>query len=407
MNPSGFFTYVGNTKTDLIDVFDPLIGTKTNNTGFRSTNNNNKDLAELFEPYVTGTKAAATKYRVFSTNKDLSDTFKAVTPFPTYNGGVDQSLMPQRAQYMCINNNNALVCYPNNYMYYSNNYGKTYTQSNVDGALNTAKTWRGVAIYGANAVACDVSNIYYSTNYGASFTKLTAPTDSVNSFTGVAIYENYALAVTTNGTGKLYVSTNSGASFNQITSTISGAGGFYRQPSISKRPDGSYNAVISVFDIATPANCKIKYTNNFTGSTTADTYRDASINNASVNTVFNGGLIAQLDGNNGVACSFSGADSTKCFVYTTDGGASWSYGSSSVTGSYVHSVAIDGSFCIGSGGATYYISKNSGVSWTGYPVPTAQTGTGQSSESTGVSNGYAVLNARGTNGAYNYYGRIL
>ena len=315
-----------------------------------------------------------------------------------------------RAQFMTLHNNYALVCYNGLYIYYSTNYGNTFTQCTVDGSLNVNRSWTNATIYGSRAVACDTSFIYYSTNSGATFTKSTfTPDPSGNVFLGVALYENYALAVTNGISGKVFVSTNGGVNFSVITNI---PGGYYRQPSISKRPDNNnYNAIITLYNGGAIADSKIICTNNFTGSTNTDTYRDASINNVPVSTVLSGGLIAQLSGNNGVACCHPGVDSSKCFAYTTDGGATWSYSNANVTGQYVHSVAIDGAFCVAAGVTSYHISKDSGVNWTSYTVPVLGGATDYNCSSVGVSDGFAVLNVRYNNGtavgAYNYYGRIL
>ena len=334
------------------------------------------------------------------------------TPFPTQNSDAVNTAENARAQFMSLYNNYSVVCYPYYYIYYSTNYGNNFSQSTVDGTLSVARSWRGTAIYGTRAIACDASFIYYSTNGGATFTKSTFTSDTNNpggNFAGVAIYENYALAATNSGTGKVFVSTNYGVNFSLITNIPAG---LYRQPSISKRPDNNnYNAVISVFDFDTPTNCKIICTNNFTGSTTADVYREASFNNTPVSTMFQGGLIAKLSGNNGVACSYIGETASKCFAYTTDGGFTWSYSNATAANSQVHCVSIDGSFCVASGNTSYYISKDSGVNWTTYSVPVLGGATSVFCDAAAVSDGFAVLNVRYYNGtavgAYNYYGRIL
>jgi len=274
-------------------------------------------------------------------------------------------------------------CVTMGYIYYSTNYGNTFTQCTVDGTLNVVRSWTNAAIYGSRAIACDVSFIYYSTNRGATFSKSTfTPDPSGNIFFGVALYENYALAVTNGASGKVFVSTDGGVNFSVITNI---PGGYYRQPSISKRPDNNnYNAILTLYNGASLADSKIICTNNFTGSTNTDIYRDASINNVPVSTVLSGGLIAQLSGNNGVACCHPGTTSAKCLAYTTDGGATWSYSNANVTGQYVHSVAIDGAFCVASGLTSYHISKDSGVNWTSYTVPVLGGATDYNSSSVGL-----------------------
>lgn len=110
---------------------------------------------------------------------------------------------------------NAVLCQQDGYIYYSNDSGKTWTQSN-----SPSMYWLSVSISGSNAVACDDTtyNTYYSNDYGKTW-KLSNPPPNdpfTSSCNCVSISGKYAVAGA-NG-GYIYYSDDSGANWNKSTS---------------------------------------------------------------------------------------------------------------------------------------------------------------------------------------------
>jgi hypothetical protein len=180
-------------------------------------------------------------------------------------------------------------------------------------------------------------------------------------FSWCAIYDNFAL-LSSEGLKKLYCSTNYGATWVECTSATTFAQP-WRGVSITKHPsNGNYLAAAAAFN-GSASGGGIYYCTNFTGSA-SDTFVK------SVSTVSNS-LCVSLDGLLGLASTFFNSVSN-IFYYTTDGGQTWT--NSGVTSGSNQGGNISLSGQIGIGGFNNinecWVTKNAGVNWTKYIMPT-------------------------------------
>jgi len=344
MNPSGFFTYLGNTKTDLKDVFEPLATTKTSDTRFKSRNNANKDLSELFEPYISGTKADPTNYKVFSTGLDLCDTFQP-TVFPTQadfttaNGFVPQAC--------CMYQNYAIILNNSTTMLRSTNYGITFTT--VSGPP-FAGSFRYVAMYQNNAIAVSTSGVYTSTDYGATWTLRSGNgLITTTGYAGCAIYD-VLMMIADQANGRLYFSTNGGVNWSFQSMN------YPRGLAITKN-GANYVVVVGLLNASSggsPSACNI-----------CATFNPAVTTNPFSSTTYSGQIpfLIALDGQYGVCCSTAGA-SNKTIKYSTNYGQTWTDVTAAITESCFSVSLSGGNAIVTTFNTTYYTSSNNGQTWT-------------------------------------------
>jgi hypothetical protein len=127
------------------------------------------------------------------------------------------------------NGQNQLICTQNGSIWYSSNYGSTWTQSNAPN-----KNWWSISMSGGAAVACVSANdtgisgyVYYSVNYGVSWTQSNS---ILTNWVSVSI--SGSIAVATSSQPLTCYSTNGGSSW--ILSTIN---------SIATSSSGQYGIV--------------------------------------------------------------------------------------------------------------------------------------------------------------------
>lgn len=335
------FVNVNGVKTDLINIFERLTGTKlTYNTNFVASNG--QDLTDIFEPYVAGDATAdRTKWIVWSVQKDLNVIFKRlyIAPnFPTQS--VARLPVSQFAQIASIYESRVVVGLNGGNSYYSNNYGQTYTATNVilpSGIL-------GVSLYKLRGIMHSSNIVCYSINAGLNWATTSSglPTSGQN-YKGCSIYENYAIIA--DGGGKLYVSNNSGLNWTTITI----ASKTFRQPSISfNSANNQYIAVCST------ENDSMYYCTNFTGIS-SNTFTKCS-----TGVLYSVGV--SLVGLKGIAGSFYSASG---FWYTVDGGVNWTKSANfPTTQSYACGLSENGvGIANGTNASSYYVTKDYGLTW--------------------------------------------
>ena len=365
MKPTGFFVNVGGVKTDLIGIFDARRSAKISDTGFKSFNNNNLDLADIFEPYTSGTKAATTKYVVYSTGLDLCDVFARFPLFPTASGTIISS-STERFFWISIYDNWVLAVRnmnggTSNSIYYSNDYGKSWTTYTNAGW--SSLSWRGVASYGTNAVACSTTSVWVTSNK-TSWTNVTPGGSSSNLF-GVSIYENRVLLA--DGTNGLYSYTLESSWIKQTDTDIT----YPRSVSITKNGANYIVVVCCTANSALNEPTNVIYCSNFNTSVGNNVFTSAKLKVNQQYTVLAPPGCVSMDGLNGVCCSFTGNTPASTgfsrIKYTTDGGALWtdskSGGANISNALYVCS--LSGNIAIAGGySSTYFISTDTGMTWT-------------------------------------------
>lgn len=355
MANTGFTTLVNGVETDLIKIFDTLSGTKlTYNTNFVTSAG--LDLRDIFEPYVAGDDTAViTKYTTLSggLEKDLNVIFAIPPPpYPTAS-----NVFPISGIYrMSIHGKNVIATWPGSNLWYSTNYGKTFSQL---GFNLSSGAFYGLTSYGTNAIISTSSTgsaVYTSSNSGASWIKRMNITASYMSC--CSMYENYAMC--TIGTSIIYLSNNYGVSWN----TISITGAYFRACSMSY--DSTTNKYIAVCfsNEATPC---MYYCTNFTGVWDTTTFTKGTTNIFTLDT-----NSISLVGRNGIAVS--NAPSYLGLWYTKNGGQTWtkSVNYSTLNGFNRCSLSANGLGIamrtnidsVTPNDYTQYVTRDYGVTWT-------------------------------------------
>jgi photosystem II stability/assembly factor-like uncharacterized protein len=249
------------------------------------------------------------------------------------------------------NNYVIVVYYSSGRIYYSSNYGLTF--SLATGAPSGA--WFSCAISGQNALACGDGLLYISSNYGQSWSQVTG---LIKFFTWCAMCDNLAIVVEYVGTRKVYVSTNYGANW-VICTSASAFTPDWRGASITKHPsNGKYLAVISGFT----AN-GIYYCTNFTGSA-SDIFVQTASNIGSIT------FHVSIDGLNGLITTWQSSNLSNVIYYTRDGGQTWTNSGLTVASNQAFAISLSGQV----GVLGFYnindcwVTKDAGLSWTKYQL---------------------------------------
>jgi hypothetical protein len=353
MANTGFTTRVNGVETDLIKIFAPLSGTRlTYNTNYVTSDG--KDLRDIFEPYVAGDATAnPTKYTTLSggQEKDLNVIFGI--PPPPY--PIASNVMPLLglAFQLCIYGKNVIVTNQNRNVYYSTNYGTTFTIAPSAPSPNTGSY--ALSFYGTNAIityngSSNTGGVYTSSNSGANWTKRM----NLSTFeTYCSIYENYAMIAI--GTTIIYLSNDYGVSWN----TISITGAKFTSCAISFDSTTNKYIAICCSNEVTPG---IYYCTNFTGVSSTTTFTKGTTNMQ----VYNQNAIS-LVGRNGIAVT-NGASPYSGLWYTNNGGQTWSksVNYSTVNSFYNCSLSATGLGIAwkNDGGNAQYITRDYGVTWT-------------------------------------------
>ena len=346
MVPTGFNSFIGGVRTDLMDIFEPLgANTKlTYNTGFKSYKNANQDLTDLFKPYPgTGTKADITNYKVFSTGLDRCDTFQP-TIFPTLTDFTTASgLVPQAC---CMYQNYAIILNNSTTMFRSANYGITFTT--VSGSF--AGSFRYVAMYQNNAIAVSTTSVYTSSDYGVTWTLRSGNgLIATTGYAGCAIYD-VLMMVADQANGRLYFSTNGGLNWSFQSMN------YPRGLAITKN-GANYVVVVGLLNASSggsPIACNI-----------CATFNPAVTSNTFSSTTYTGQVpfIIALDGQYGVCCSTAGA-SNKTIKYSTNYGQTWTDVTAAITTSCFSVSLSGGNAIVTTFSTTYYTSSDNGQTWT-------------------------------------------
>jgi hypothetical protein len=117
-----------------------------------------------------------------------------------------------QSYYASINNSNGSI-------YYSSNYGVTWTQSSIGFSSSQAQ---GISMNASGQYQTAITNnsyIYYSTNYGVNWTQSSS---STGNWTSIAINSSGQYQTATANVGNIYYSTNYGVNWTQASS-LSGA----------------------------------------------------------------------------------------------------------------------------------------------------------------------------------------
>jgi hypothetical protein len=384
MANTGYTTLVNGVETDLIKIFEPLSGTKlTYNTNYVTSDG--KDLTDIFQPYVEGDAVAdPTKYTTLSggVEKDLNVVFNAIpTVFPT----LGASFPSQWAESASIYGKNTILgLYSGFGVYYSTNYGKSYTQSTGISGIST-NVIVGVSLYGLRAIAHTSTLVFYSTNAGQTWQGASSPGPPSRNYQGCSLYENYAI-ITNFSNSLIFVSNNYGLTYSWLTMPASA---IYKTPSISYDPVSlKYIAVCST------TNNGMWYCTNFKGDGT-DVFSKSS-------TAINSNCVS-LVGLKGI-CGAGGGDagSGGGMYYTVNGGQTWTKSANAIgtisstlnIGTFHCGLSANGVGIARGTDNVYYVTKNFGQTW----ANTSSTTYGV----VAIHNGNAITNAQSNV----YYGKI-
>jgi hypothetical protein len=394
MNPTGFYTYVGDVKTDIIDVFGPLAGDAlTYNTRLKSINNANKDLSELFEPYNNnGILAGPTKYVIYPSLVDINTIFKSKSPLtqsffmdPTTSLGSTGNNTIFSPNIVSMYNNVVLLPTNEGACYRSTNYGNTWAAF-ISGS---GPAWKCACVYKNIGIICDASSTYLFTNISNDTSSdATFPTFSpvipTYPIISVSICDDKAMLITE--IGQAFVSNNSGATFNRMYTTNYPD---LKHVSITKKMNNTYAAVRTMKPTLAMSYGYIEYCSNFTGST-SDSYIRL-YNDASGNAVPEPTCV-QISCNYGVLGDIIGN-----IYYTKNSGTSWSKSLTNPNAGSnkpILSISIDGPYCIAITDSSYLLSTTYGKTWSTYTLPTPtlpDTPSGTFVTSCATSNGNACL----------------
>lgn len=235
---------------------------------------------------------------------------------PVFSGKPFSALSVNRGsgQYMVAGNSylSGSGSFTAGYIYYSTNYGSTWTQTSKYGY------WQNISSSdnGQYVLACEYfGSLYLSSNYGATFTQITS-----TGVSGVASYQSSALSndgqyqmVTANnydgvGDNCVYVSSNYGASFSGVYygSTLSGFGGCAMDASGSNFLIGQVGGSSSYM-----------YKSTDHGSTWSNVYYDAYGSNiADIKITASSGYA--------IASTFGTNSSNGYLIKSSDSGSTWS-----------------------------------------------------------------------------------
>ena len=357
------------------------------NTGFKSRNNLNKDLIDIFEPHFGPILDYQTKYKsVQNANLDLNNIFQLytdgdlsanLTNFTTYDGTTKVDLnsvfrrkktdlpnFPTRADSTfgrnvvscCMYDKYAIIITAND-IFYSADYGATYVRSfpipSISGSLVDC------CIFGYNAIVISARSVLYSSNCGQTWSLTTSglPVSGQN-YKSCSICDNYAILA--NGLNGMYGSSNYGQTWVNLNAPLLD----WDRVSISKTGTiGNYTYIaIASYNVATSsAVTRMYYSSNFTGEIGTSFTVSSTTFNADITSL-------SLSGTNGILC-ISGTGGG--IYYTINQGLTWTETTSVIvnaTNFCSLSNAIDASFNttyvgIASGGASVYISKDGGQTW--------------------------------------------
>ena len=159
-------------------------------------------------------------YQMFS-SMSASGQYILVSGFLSSNYGVSWSNIQSFNDSKISETGKYMVLATSSGIYYSNNFGATFTNCNVSGT----NTWNSVAISadGSTAIAVRGTSpvtIWKTTNYGTSWSEIYSNPSNV-SLGNISCSNDgkYILVALTQGTsGKMYLSTNYGSSFSSISS---------------------------------------------------------------------------------------------------------------------------------------------------------------------------------------------